>query len=421
MANAGSGEVDLRKQTTIQECSPGPVLWYHKTEFPRGAGCLWKRERNDGKNMRKWLSAAAAAAVGMMVCLGTGGCGNGADGQVLQTAQTAPMLPTVKSSETPSAEPEAKNGAAEAEVHPEKENTETSAEEKRSGCSAEYEYREVPLVRNGVDLHLVRISREDREPEKDILLVHGVTYSSHEFDIPYQDYSLARKLAENGYGVWLLDIAGFGQSGTVGDGFLPDSDYAAEDVNAAAEKITEISGREKTDVLGWSWGTVTVSRFAAAHPEHIGKLVLYAPILSGVGEFEVTEPFHRNTWEHAAEDFQKTKDGAFDDAVSDPVLREVWCSNCWHYDGESSPNGGRRDICVAASRKLIDLSAISNRTLVICGDQDPYLNYDLVKDCLRELPEGSELEIIPGGSHVVYAEKPYYHDFQDRLLRYLSR
>lgn len=59
--------------------------------------------------------------------------------------------------------------------------------------------------------------------------------------------------------------------------------------------------------------------------------------------------------------------------------------------------------------------------LVICGDQDPYLNYDLVKDCLRELPEGSELEIIPGGSHVVYAEKPYYHDFQDRLLRYLSR
>lgn len=275
------------------------------------------------------------------------------------------------------------------------------------------------LEREGINLHLECMELEETEPEKSILLIHGVTYSSHEFDINYQDYSLVRKLAREGYRVWRLDIAGFGRSGKVEDGFLPDSDYAAEDIAAAVDLITTETGQDKIDVLGWSWGTVTVSRFIAAHPEHVNKLVLYAPILSGVGEYEVNEPFHYNTWEHAADDFQRTADGSFDYSVTEPVIIEMFCSSCWHYDGDSSPNGGRRDICVSETEKLIDLNKITVPTLVICGSEDPYLNYNLVNTALENLPEGSELEVINGGSHVVYIEQPYYHDFQDRLIRYL--
>ena len=186
-----------------------------------------------------------------------------------------------------------------------------------------------------------------------VLLIHGVTYSSHEFDIDYKDYSLVRRLAREGYAVWRLDIAGFGQSGEVEDGFLPDSDYAAEDINAAVEEIVKESGDDKIDVLGWSWGTVTTGRFAADHPEHIKRLVLYAPILRGIGEADITEPFHHNTWEHAADDFQKDTTGAFDLSVTDPVVIDLFCSSCWKYDGKYSPNGGRRDLCVAGSEKLM--------------------------------------------------------------------
>lgn len=284
-----------------------------------------------------------------------------------------------------------------------------------------YVYTEYSLERSGTGLHLDRVSAENEDSQKSILLIHGVTYSSHEFDIDYEDYSLVRRLVREGYDVWRLDIAGFGQSESVTDGFLPDSDYAAEDINAAVEKIAAETGLDKIDVLGWSWGTVTVSRFAAAHPDHVNKIVLYAPILCGIGEYEVTEPFHHNTWEHAADDFQRNEDGVFDDEISDPVIRELFCSGCWHYDRESSPNGGRRDICVDSSEKLIELSAIQVPTLVICGDNDPYLNYDLVNDCLSSLPEGSELEVIEGGSHMVYVEKPYYQDFQNRLVRFLAQ
>lgn len=283
-----------------------------------------------------------------------------------------------------------------------------------------YTYAEYPLERAGVALHLDRMCVEGTEPDRNILLIHGVTYSSHEFDIDYEDYSLVRALAREGYAVWRLDIAGFGQSGEVGDGFLPDSDYAAEDIHAAVDRICEVSGQDRIDLFGWSWGTVTAGRCAAKYPEHIGKLVLYAPILSGIGEYEVTEYFHHNTWEHAVDDFQRTEAGAFNHAITDPVVIELLASSSWHYDRESSPNGGRRDICVDESQLLIDLDQITMPTLVICGDQDPYLNYDLVYDVLDHLPEGSALEVIEGASHVAYIEKPYHRGFQDRLVRFLD-
>ena len=277
-----------------------------------------------------------------------------------------------------------------------------------------------PLERNGIALHLDCTKTEGTQAEKNILLIHGVTYSSHEFDINYQDYSLVRRLAREGYAVWKLDIAGFGMSEEVDDGFMPDSDYAAEDIAAVVNLITQVTGQDKIDVLGWSWGTVTTGRFAAAHPEHLNKLILYAPILSGIGNYKVEEPFHRNTWEHAADDFQRTDEGRLDYDITDPVIIEMFCSSCWHYDGESSPNGGRRDICVSQEEKLIDLTQITVPTLIICGSEDPYLNYDLVNAAQGLLPAGSSLEMIEGGAHAVMLERPYYHDFQDRLIRFLN-
>ena len=300
-------------------------------------------------------------------------------------------------------------------------HTESSVETKEADKETEYTYEEYPLSRNNIDLHLDCITVKDTEPDKNILLTHGVTYSSHEFDVDYKDYSLVRYLAREGYAVWRLDIAGFGQSGEVEDGFIPDSDYASEDIHAAVEKIVSESGQEKIDLLGWSWGTVTASWFVAKYPEHINKLVMYAPILSGLGEYEVSDDFHHNTWEHAADDFQRNDNGGFDYKITEPEMIEMFCSSCWHYDGEQSPNGGRRDICVDKSVKLIDLTAVTIPTLVICGSSDPYLNYDLVNTALDYLPDGSVLDVIDGGSHVIMYEEPYYLEFQDKLMAFLNK
>jgi hypothetical protein len=50
----------------------------------------------------------------------------------------------------------------------------------------DYSYEEYPLERNGIALHLDCMKLEDTKPEKNILLIHGVTYSSHEFDVNCQ-------------------------------------------------------------------------------------------------------------------------------------------------------------------------------------------------------------------------------------------
>lgn len=285
----------------------------------------------------------------------------------------------------------------------------------------EYEVQVFPLERNGMALHLQRLSVAGTQPQRQILLVHGLTYSSHEFDVDYADYSLARYLAARGFAVWSFDVAGYGQSQEVEDGFLPDSDYAAEDAAAAAAAILKVSGQTKLDVLGWSWGTVTSSRFVARHPEMVKKLVLYAPIMVGLGAAEVKAPFNHNTWLHAAGDFQTTRDGSIDYSIVEAPVVAVFQSNCWRYDKESSPNGGRRDLLVSADTALIDPASITVPTLVIGGDKDPYLNLDSMRAAMNALPSGSRLEIMPGAAHAMMMEKPYYKEFRETVVEFLER
>ena len=262
----------------------------------------------------------------------------------------------------------------------------------RADAATEYQIQTFPLERNGVALHLQRLAVAGTQPQRQILLVHGLTYSSHEFDVNYADYSLARYLAARGFAVWSFDVAGYGESQEVEDGFMPNSDYAAEDAAAAAAEILKVSGQKKLDV----------------------------PIMVGLGAAEVKVPFNHNTWLHAAGDFQTTKDGAIDYTIVDPQVVAVFQSNCWRYDKDSSPNGGRRDLLVSAETPLIDPAAIRVPTLVIGGDKDPYLNLDSMRAAMSKLPSGSKLEIMPGAAHAMMMEKPYYKEFRQKVVEFLE-
>ncbi len=277
------------------------------------------------------------------------------------------------------------------------------------------------FYRNGILVHLDCMSFDIEKTERNILLVHGVTYSSHEFDIDYQDYSLVRFLVRNGYNVWRIDITGFGQSGEVEDGFLPDTNYAADDINAAVNEIVRLTGKDKIDVLGWSWGTVTSSRYAVKYPEHLKKLILYAPVVTGHRGTGEMEPFHHNDWIHAAGDFQLDENGEFDYNIADPVIIDLFCSSCWYYDGEYSPNGGRRDLFVNGDEIQIDFASIKSPTLLIYGDHDRILNFKLLENALDKLPEGSENVCIHGAAHAMLYEKPFYREFQDTVKNYLLK
>ena len=279
----------------------------------------------------------------------------------------------------------------------------------------------VPLERNHVTLHLERYTTQDGQRKNPVLFVHGVTYSSHEFDVDYKDYSLARYFARHGFEVWLLDIAGFGNSGSVRDGFQPNSDYAAEDIAAAVQCILKRNQISAMDVLGWSWGTVTTGRFAARYPGMVRRLVLYAPIVAGLGEQQVIEPFHTNTWMHAAEDFQTAPDGGIDFSIVEKPVADTYLSNAWRSDKTSSPNGGRRDLLVSTDARLIPTADIKAPTLIIAGSKDPYVSPALCEEAYKSLPsKDSKLVMIAGAGHAMLMERPYYRKFREKVRAFLN-
>ncbi len=287
--------------------------------------------------------------------------------------------------------------------------------------AAELHIETIPLERNSISLHLQRFLEEDGTEKKPLLLVHGLTYSSHEFDVDYRDYSLARYFARNGFEVWLLDIAGYGKSEPVEDGFLPDSNYAAGDIEAAVRCILARQNLPSMDVLGWSWGTVTSGRFAAKHPELVRKLVLYAPIVAGLGAHAVTEPFNQNTWQHAAGDFQCGSDGVIDFSIAEKPVVDTYLSNAWHYDKDSSPNGGRRDLLTDEQDRLIPTKEIRSPVLIISGTKDPYVSPELCEEAFRTLTNpDSKIFILSGASHCMLMEQPYYKIFREKVLEFLK-
>ena len=277
----------------------------------------------------------------------------------------------------------------------------------------------VPLERNGYKLHLERFSTASSD-HKPLLMVHGMTYSSPVFNVDYKDYSLAKYFARRNYDVWLLDITGYGRSQEGADGFLPDSDYAAEDIAAAAKVILERSGAKQLDVLGWSWGTVTSGRFAAKYPDMVRKLVLYAPIVAGLADVKVTEPFNHNTWAHAAGDFQTNPDGSINYAIAEPEVVSTFQSNCWRYDKDSSPNGGRRDLLVSPEKTLIPTEKLTMPVLMIAGEKDQYVTPEQCREAFGTLANRkSRLEVVQGAAHLMMIEKPYYKNFRTKVFSFL--
>jgi len=279
------------------------------------------------------------------------------------------------------------------------------------------------LQRNGIDLFVGQYYDEAVSADAPhILLAHGLTYSSHEFDVDYEDYSLVRFLSKSGFNVWVVDVAGYGRSGAPESGFLPDTDYAAQDIAATVEYVRQEEGVEKIDLLGWSWGTVTASRMATLHPEWVRKLVLYAPIHRGLGRDRLTSDWHKNSWLHAADDFQKRPGGAIDDSIAEKAVVATYLSNCWRYDGERSPNGGRRDLLQGSQVVLFDERRLLMPVLLIGGSKDPYMNWDDLRASFRNLPQmqKSRLVEIEGASHVMMFEKPYYRRLHQEILDFLT-
>ena len=124
-------------------------------------------------------------------------------------------------------------------------------------------------------------------PEKTVLYVHGATYPSETaFDLNLDGMSWMDYIARAGYDVWLVDVRGYGgstrpaamdQPANANVPFATTAE-AVSDVGAAVDHILKKRGIPKLNLVGWSWGTVTMAWYTAQNNAKVNKLVLYAPV-----------------------------------------------------------------------------------------------------------------------------------------------
>jgi pimeloyl-ACP methyl ester carboxylesterase len=255
-----------------------------------------------------------------------------------------------------------------------------------------------------------------------VLLVHGLTYSSHQFDINYKDYSLAQFLARNGFRVWLIDITGYGLSSKPENGFTVDTDYAVNDLALATNYIRKTTNSKKIDVLGWSWGTITTARLASTHPDWINKLILYAPIYRGLNLPEPTEDYQAFTIQAAQDDMRKIpgNPSKIDYSLIEQGVVDIYTQQCIHYDSAGSPNGSRRDLFQSNEILFFDPEKLTMPTLIIAGTADPYLNFNDITEIVTLLPNQATYYEVKNGSHILMLEKDHYRNFQAAVLDFLK-
>ena len=140
-----------------------------------------------------------------------------------------------------------------------------------------------------------------------VLFVHGAgTPAEVAFDVPYQDYSWMKYLAQAGFDVFSMDMTGYGRSTrptAMNDpcnlsrdqqaNFIPGllsaqcspsyphqmttiaSDW--NDIGAVVDYIRALRHVERVSLVAWSLGGPRAGGYAAQHPEKVQRLVLLAP------------------------------------------------------------------------------------------------------------------------------------------------
>lgn len=268
--------------------------------------------------------------------------------------------------------------------------------------------------------------------QRTLLYVHGATYPSETaFDLPLEGMSWMDYIACHGWDVYLVDLRGYGRSSrpvemsqpAEQNGPIVDTAVAVRDVASAVEHVLARRKLQRLSLLGWSWGTSIMGTYAAANPQRVQRLVLFAPLwlrqtssqLGGDGPLGayrlVSREQARKRW----------LNGVPASAQADLIPAgwfEAWADATWASDPDSgkwdppmlrAPNGVIKDVREywSAQRPYYDPRAIRAPTLLIHGewDQDtPGYMAQAIFGLLENAP-WKRLVVIGEGTHTVIMER----------------
>ena len=116
--------------------------------------------------------------------------------------------------------------------------------------------------------------------QRTVLYVHGATQAaSSTFDLSIDGESWMDHIARQGYDVYLVDLRGYGRSTRPPEFNQPATDnppvvrtdVAVRDVEAAVDFVLAHRKVSSLDLMGWSWGTVLMGRYASQHKDRVHR------------------------------------------------------------------------------------------------------------------------------------------------------
>jgi len=265
--------------------------------------------------------------------------------------------------------------------------------------------------------------------DKTVLYVHGSSQAaSCTFDLKLGQESWMDYIAKRGYDVYLVDLRGFGRSTKLPEFAKPANesppvvrtDVAVRDIAAAVDFILQRRRVTGLDLIGWSWGTVLMGRYASEHKERVHRLVLYAPMwLHEPASAPSTLGAYRTWTTDAARKGLQT--GAPESRQSELLAPEVFAawSAC---EIETDPEGAKQSPPVvrtpngsyaddqdyhAAGKPLWEPSEIVAPTLVVVGDWDGIQPPARAQASFSKLVNTPERRLVQIGeaTHFVLLEK----------------
>jgi non-heme chloroperoxidase len=265
----------------------------------------------------------------------------------------------------------------------------------------------------------IELYYEDHGSGRPVVLIHGWPLSgrSWEAQVP--------ALVEAGHRVITYDRRGFGKSSQPWDGY--DYDTFTEDLHQLLVHL------DVTDaaLVGFSMGGGEVVRYAAKHGDNgrVSRIVLAGAV----------PPYLYKSDDNPDGGLDDATIEAFENGVKGDRLAflEDFTTNFFSANGElkvsedqrlyakaiaagASPKGTLD--CIAAFGRTDlreDVAAITLPTLVIHGDADAIVPFEVSGKRSAEAISGSELVVIEGGPHAINATHP--EEFNRALLEFLAK
>ncbi|MFQ5526393.1 MAG: alpha/beta fold hydrolase [Thermoanaerobaculia bacterium] len=230
-----------------------------------------------------------------------------------------------------------------------------------------------------------------------VLLLHGWSSSLDAFK------PLALDLAK-AFDVVALDFPGHGESGS------PEGAWAVGDFVALVEELLDRLDLERVDIVAHSFGARVAAKLAAGDPERVGRLVLMGA--AGLRRRRSAKLKAKTFVLKLAKALAPLAGGTGQRWKHDLVKR--YASRDYLDAGELRPTF----VKVITEDLSSSFRAVRSETLLIWGENDQETPLGLARQ-MNALVDNSELMVIKGAGHFVFADK--FQQVRLATRRFLSQ